>query len=602
MIRLVAVFIICVLSSSHARATDPITIVCLGDSTTAPRTTVDAVYADRLAELLAAHDGSVKIINAGVGGSHTGRLTDNARHKRRHALDRLDDAVRAHHPDIVAVQFGINDSWVDSDDANGPSRIPVTAYTENLRTIVRSLREDGSRVILMTPNKIGGRHEQWRVKRLARYADATRALAREERIELIDVWDAFNQFERKTGQDRTALMLDGSHPNDEGHALVASLLAEQILKPAASVDPLPIPVFRAEATSVVGVDRSPGCYAQFREGGVVVTNDGTLVVVAQGREHSKWSDRSGQDLVCRSSQDNGDTWSDAILVVEHGGHSVCPNALVYDRETDTIHLLYNVFEWDFCDPDSRKAMNRREYRQFQITSSDNGRHWSAPREITEMIGSDRHVTVFGSGEGIQLRYGEHTGRLVVPGGFQHKWGNRMFYSDDHGETWIVGQIAPRDRVTELNVRLECKIAELSDGTLVLNARHTPERVRAFSSDGGETWSSQQIDPQLHAIPCNGALLCVQDADGEDVLLCSVPTGPKRSHGSVYASFDGGLTWPISKTLVTGAFAYSSLVQLNDGRIALIYEARNHRDLELVRFPLNWLVESGASTGQEDPNQ
>jgi hypothetical protein len=28
--------------------------------------------------------------------------------------------------------------------------------------------------------------------------------------------------------------------------------------------------------------------------------------------------------------------------------------------------------------------------------------------------------------------------LVVPGGFQRPWGNRAFYSDDHGQTWDVG--------------------------------------------------------------------------------------------------------------------------------------------------------------------
>jgi len=347
----------------------------------------------------------------------------------------------------------------------------------------------------------------------------------------------------------------------------------------------PVPIFVARETPVRGVGRSPGCYAQFREGGVVVTRSGRLVVTAQGREASDWSDRSGQDLVCRWSDDGGDRWSEAVLVAAMGDTSICPNASVYDRETDAIHVLYNVFRWDFHDPESRKAMEGRECRQFHQRSDDGGASWSEPRDITEMLASDDRTTVFGSGEGIQLRHGPRAGRLVVPGGFQHRWGNRSFYSDDHGETWIVGSVAPRERVKELNVRLENKIAELSDGTLLLNARHTPERVRAFSSDGGVSWSPEEVDSGLPAVSCNGSILCVADGEGRDVVLCSVPVGPKRTHGTVYASLDGGRTWPYATTLVEKEFAYSSLVQLADGRIALIYEARGHRDLLLRRYSL-----------------
>jgi sialidase-1 len=82
----------------------------------------------------------------------------------------------------------------------------------------------------------------------------------------------------------------------------------------------------------------------------------------------------------------------------------------------------------------------------------------------------------------------------------------------------------------------------------------------------------------------------------------VPTGPKRTHGTVYASFDGGLTWPVKKTLVPGEFAYSNLVQLADGRIGLFYEARNHLDLKLTRFPLAWLTGATATPTSQEPRR
>ena len=79
------------------------------------------------------------------------------------------------------------------------------------------------------------------------------------------------------------------------------------------------------------------------------------------------------------------------------------------------------------------------------------------------------------------------------------------------------------------------------------------------------------------------------SQAKDVLLLSVPTGPKRTHGTVYVSFDGGRTWPVKKTLVEGTFAYSTLLELADGRIALIYESENHKHLDMIRFRLEDLL-------------
>ena len=133
--------------------TPNITVVAFGDFTTALRSTVKQVYAQRLPALLAKRNINAKVINSGVGGSHTGRLIDNARHKRQHALDRFQKTVRDHKPQVVVIQFGYNDSWVDSGDPDGPSRIPLENYRANLTYIVKTLKSDGSRVILMTPNR-----------------------------------------------------------------------------------------------------------------------------------------------------------------------------------------------------------------------------------------------------------------------------------------------------------------------------------------------------------------------------------------------------------------------------------------------------------------
>ena len=146
---------------------------------------------------------------------------------------------------------------------------------------------------------------------------------------------------------------------------------------------------------------------------------------------------------------------------------------------------------------------------------------------------------------------------------------------------------------------ESKVAELPDGTIVLNSRTfvrngSKQRLRtgAISRDGGCTWTTLQNCVDLKTVSCNGSLLAVPHTLGEDntLLLCSVPVGPGRTHGTVHVSFDSGKTWPHSRVVVPEEFAYSSLVCLSDNTIGLFYEANGHKNIRLARFSLAWLLE------------
>lgn len=204
-------------------------IVAFGDSTTASRSNIRHVYADRLPGLLWDQGIEASVINAGIGGSHTGRLTNNARHQRQHALDRL-DSVRGHNPDIVIVQFGWNDSWIDSDNSDGPSRIPIETYFANLSQIVSTFRKDGAQVVLMTPNRPNTSVAPWRTERTKRYVESVRALANEKSVPIIDVWAEYEKLEEESADSSNRLLLDDLHPNDNGHELVASLLSHAIVR------------------------------------------------------------------------------------------------------------------------------------------------------------------------------------------------------------------------------------------------------------------------------------------------------------------------------------------------------------------------------------
>ena len=370
-----------------------------------------------------------------------------------------------------------------------------------------------------------------------------------------------------------------------------------------SAPPLPKPteIFAAGTDAVDGVPDARTRYAQYREQAVVVTKSGLVIMIGQGRNKSRWSDRSGQDLVCKSSTDGGKTWTGARLVASHGLKSICPSAAVYDRNTGRIHVLYNLFMWDFTKvPKNVKGeVGDMNCRQFTVTSDDEGRTWSKPREISDMAGTKGAVMVVGSGEGIQLAHGAHKGRLIVAGGDFYK-GKKVlcYYSDDAGETWKRSKTVPW--TGEMAWASESKVAELPDGTLVLNSRTFVRdgskqrlRTRSFSTDGGITWSKLENDPALKTVSCNGSLIAVKHARGAGgaILLCSVPVGPGRTHGTVYVSLDGGKTWPVKKLVVPGTFAYSSLIEMPDGRIGLFYETDQYRKIQVVRFSTDWLFQA-----------
>ncbi len=202
-------------------------IVAFGDSTTNTRAGINKVYAQILQDNLPGLLGqTVDVYNEGIGSNRT----DNA-------VARLDSDVRMHHPDTVIIQFGINDSWVDSGVEGDPSRVALDAatqaghpfasrgnYTDNLAGIVKTLKADGARVIMMTPNQLGGGYAAWRNDLLGEYAQAVRHVAAAEGVELLDVWKMFGDYAAVPGHSMDDLLLDSMHPNQAGHQMIGDAL------------------------------------------------------------------------------------------------------------------------------------------------------------------------------------------------------------------------------------------------------------------------------------------------------------------------------------------------------------------------------------------
>lgn len=200
-------------------------IVAFGNSTTAYRNTITGVYSQRLPKLLLEKGIPNIVFNEGVGGSHTGYLIDNNRHKVEHALDRFEKSVLEKSPDIVILCFGINDSWHDSD--NGESRIPLEDYERNLCFMIEKIQSGGGQVIILTPNAFGNKFEKWRYDYTEKYVEVVRKLSLQYKLPIIDQWKAFEDYAAK-GNNTGDLLLDGMHPNDIWHEQLANELAETI--------------------------------------------------------------------------------------------------------------------------------------------------------------------------------------------------------------------------------------------------------------------------------------------------------------------------------------------------------------------------------------
>ena len=383
-------------------------------------------------------------------------------------------------------------------------------------------------------------------------------------------------------------------------ALLAPLPAAAVhAAPAPDYDATPFwaqkPFYTEQDLAVPGV----GGFPNYRIPALAVTNDGTLLASYDGRPTA--ADSPGPNSILqRVSHDGGDTWEPQTFI--HEGDPTVPiegysdPSYLVDRETGHIFNFHvKSFDAGFIssrpgsDPDDRKVI------QAEVSvSTDNGVTWEH-RVITPDITPDPgwRSRFAASGQGIQLKYGPHAGRLLqqytiinTPWNFQAV----TVYSDDHGQTWQAGE--PVGTGMDEN-----KTVELSDGRVMLNSRDSARsgyRKVAISEDGGVTYGEVTIDTELPDPTNNASIVrafpnAEQGSDRAKVLLFSnASSSTSRTDGTVRASCDDGQTWPIAKAFRPGAgTAYSTLATLPDGNVGLLYEP-SHARVTYAEFNLAWL--------------
>lgn len=328
-----------------------------------------------------------------------------------------------------------------------------------------------------------------------------------------------------------------------------------------------------------------GGYHTYRIPSLIVTKKGTLLAFCEGRKTGR-GDAGDIDLVLRRSRDGGKTW-DGPQVVWDDGANTCGNPCpVVDQETGTICLLLTHNLGKDTEAKIVGGTSEGSRTAWVSKSTDDGVTWTKPVEITKDVKKpDWTWYATGPGIGIQTK----SGRLVIPCDSKSDKGkvreSHVIYSDDRGATWkLGGVVGPGCN--------ESQVAELDDGTLLLNMRSymgNNRRLIATSKDGGLTFTKPVEDQALIEPVCQASLISVPGEKNR--LLFSNPASLKREKMTVRLSRDGGKTWPVSQLLHDGPAAYSCLAVLPDGQIACLYERGAKSPYETItfaRFPAAWL--------------
>ncbi|GAB6266433.1 MAG TPA: SGNH/GDSL hydrolase family protein [Methanothrix soehngenii] len=179
------------------------TIVCFGDSITAGYA-VRRGFPSFLLESLRQRfpDSKIEMINSGISGDTS-----------QDGLGRLDWAVLSYEPDLVTINFGINDCVLG---------LSLEEFEMNLVEMVRRIRAGpDSEILLLSSQPLESPPYDQRV---LDYYQTVERVAKEMNVGFVDVYGAWMKRVR-AGMPLDSLILPGlDHPNEAGYKIIAEEL------------------------------------------------------------------------------------------------------------------------------------------------------------------------------------------------------------------------------------------------------------------------------------------------------------------------------------------------------------------------------------------
>lgn len=345
--------------------------------------------------------------------------------------------------------------------------------------------------------------------------------------------------------------------------------------------------------------------------GIATAKDGSLLAVYDARR-TKGGDLQGDiDIGLSRSVDKGKTWLPMQVVLDMGAWGGLPEkfngvsdaCILVDKNTGDIFIaglwMYGVInkdgkwveglneqstDWNhqWRDRGSQPGFDVKQTSQFMITkSSDNGKTWSKPLNITKMCKKEEWwLWAPAPGAGITLK----DGTLVFPTQGRDTTGkpfSNITYSKDHGVTWQTSNAATEESTTE-NMAVE-----LADGSVMLNMRANSNRTDTSENNGraiavtkdlGKNWT---IHPTSHKAlqepTCMASILRHDYTVGKTkksiLLFCNPDSKIARNYITLKMSNDDGKSWE-RKVLFDEwkGRGYSCITSVDEQTIGVLYES------------------------------
>ncbi|MFT7078171.1 MAG: lysophospholipase L1-like esterase [Planctomycetota bacterium] len=429
------------------------------------------------------------------------------------ALHRLRRDVLSRDPDVVVLQYGQSDAWVELPAGEDFPRVAPGAFRSNLVDLVSTIQSTGALVVLAEPGAMVWTEElrarygaapagvdidvpydvndEWGFDRLlGAYAGIVRGVGDELRVPVIAVHAA----DRLRGAELVRLWRsDGVHGSSSANAwqaeevadLIEGRMAEGSLRPRAlSLHGAPsrgwnLPELdlAAQPDRVITVDREPGQYLGHPSTEVMA--DGKTILCVYPKGHGRGA------VMMKRSTDGGRTWSERLPV---------PESWATSKETPVLMRVpagaggsENVVMWSGLYP-ARRAL-----------SSDGGVTWSelevplqpGVKESTPWGG----IVVMGDharvADGSTLAWFHDDGRFFGPRPGARQFSVFQTASNDAGVTWT----SPEPIVSwPLGHLCEPGVVR-AGGVLALllreNSRQRNSQV-VLSTDEGATWSGPRV--------------------------------------------------------------------------------------------------------------
>ena len=311
------------------------------------------------------------------------------------------------------------------------------------------------------------------------------------------------------------------------------------------------------------------------------------------------------DLVMRTSDDNGATWSDIKTIAAGDDNQVGSWLRAFGDAAVTAYGNNILVMCAAGDVLYGSGTTDNPNRMARIFSTDNGEHWTIEEMTTKMYSTETSLipnggsAFFGSGKLAVDPNFNGTGNARIYGALLVRIGtdgynNFGVFSDDLGATW---KILGGDNTNPVAKGDEPKVEILPNGQILLSARRGGGRVfRVFTygddkANGAGSWGDAAVNGCNNggSNATNGEIICLDakrpNGERTKILLQSQPKGgsgqydrkdvtiwyKEVSADETYTSATIASGWTMGKQVSTQLSAYSAMCLQENGKIAFFFE-------------------------------